>query len=213
MTIATKVKSPQRQMVSDQNLLKLHQAYREFMQTRPWRELNDRNLLLFNHSDPDLQACGVVMGHWGVEHGLAAYTGALATDVFTRLALGDDGDQAQRARSIAATTGHKSLVSGDELRRIHRMGIKYRGNDNYPVWFARNPGEDKTRRIDDQEAAMLADWLTATVGASHLIRTGTLRTTTMDLLASDNRTFHPIECVKLPDGSWQYAASTMRKPG
>ena len=200
-------------MVTDQNLLELHQAFRKFMQTRPWRELNDRNLLLFNHPVPDLQACCVVMGHWGVEHGLAAYTGELATDVFTRLALGDDGDQAKRAGSIAATTGHKSLVSGDELRRIHRMGFKYRGNDNYPVWFARNPGEDNTRRIDDQEAAMLADWLTAAVGASHLIRAGSLRTTTMALFASDNRTFHPIECVKLPDGSWRYTASTMRKRG
>ena len=143
MTNATKVRSPQRQMVTDQNLLELHQAYQEFMQTRPWRELNDRNLLLFNNPDPDLQACCVVMGHWGVEHGVAAYTGELAVDIFTRLALGDDGDQALRARSIAAITGHRSLVSGDELRRIHRMGFKYRGNDNYPVWFARNPGRTR----------------------------------------------------------------------
>ena len=85
--------------------------------------------MLFNNPDPNLQACCVVMGHWDVKHGLVAYTGELATDTFIRLALGDDGEQAQQARSIAATTGYRSLVRGDE----HRMGIKYRGNDNYPV--------------------------------------------------------------------------------
>ena len=68
-----------------------------------------------------------------------------------------DGEQAQQARSIAATTGHRSLVRGDERRRMHRLSIKYHGNDNYPVWFSRDPGQEKTRRIDDQETAMLAN--------------------------------------------------------
>ena len=198
---------------TDQNLLGLHQAYQDFMQTRPWRELNDRNLLLFNDPDPALQACCVVMGHWGVEHGLAAYTGELATDTFISLALGDDGEQAQQARSIAATTGHRSLVSGDERRRMHRLSIKYHGNDNYPVWFPRDPGQEKTRRIDDQEAAMLTDWLRAATDAALQIRAGTLRTTTMGLLASDDRTFHPTQCVKMPNGSWQHTTTTMTTPG
>ena len=153
------------------------------------------------------------MGHWGIEYGLAAYTGELATDTFIRLALGDDGEQARQARSIAATTGHRSLVSGDERRRMHRLSIKYHGNDNYPVWFSRDPGQEKTRRIDYQEAAMLTDWLRAATDAALQIRAGTLRTTTMGLLASDDRTFHPIECVKLPSGSWQHTTITMTTPG
>ena len=199
-----------RNRTTDQNLLELHQAYQAFMQTRPWRELNDRNLLLFNDPDPALQACCVVMGHWGIEYGLAVYTGELATDTFIRLALGDDG---QQARSIAATTGHRCLVSGDERRRMHRLGIKYHGNDNYLVWFSRDPGQVKTRRIDDQEAAMLTDWLRAATDAALQIRARTLKTTTMGLLASDDPTFYPMQCVKLPNGSWQHTPTTMTTPG
>ena len=104
---------PHKRNLTDRNLLELHQAYQDFKQTRPWRELNDRNLLLFNDPEPALQACCVVMGHWGIEYGLAAYTGELATDTFIRLALGHNGEQAQQARSISATTGHRSLVSAD----------------------------------------------------------------------------------------------------
>ena len=92
MNSGTQAIAPSRSRITDQNLLELHLAYQVFMQTRPWRELNDRNLLLFNDPDPALPACCVVMGHWGIECGLAAYTGELATDTFIRLALGDDGE-------------------------------------------------------------------------------------------------------------------------
>ena len=199
--------------VTDQNLRNLHQAYQEFMQTHPWQELNDRNLLLFEDPDPALQACCVVMGHWGIERGLAAYTGALATDNFIRIILGADGRQAQQARSIAATTGHSSLVSSDERQRMHRLGIRYHGKHNHPIWFSKDPGQHGTRRIDDQEAASLADWLGAATDAALRIRAGTLTTTTMDLAATDDRTFHPIKCLRLPDGSWQHTPFTMTRTG
>ena len=33
----------------------------------------------------------------------------------------------------------------------------------------------------------------------------------MGLLASDDRAFYPIKCVKLPDGSWQHTPTTMTR--
>ena len=56
---------------------------------------------------------------------------------------------------------------------------------------------------------MLADWLRVATDAALRIRAGTLNTTTTSFLASDDRTFYPIECIKLPDGSWQHTPTTM----
>ena len=203
--------TPPGSRITDQNLLALHQAYQDFMNTRPWKELNDRNILVFNTRKPDTQACCAVMGHWGIEYGLAGYTGPLAIEAMTELALRDDGDGPRTARSIAATTGHKSLVSSDERRRMHRMGLKYQGNENYPVWFAIDPGEQWTRNIDDQEASMLAEWLRAAVDIAVQARAGALDIITMSLGASDGHTFHPIECVKLTDSSWKHTPTTMSR--
>ena len=92
---------------------------------------------------------------------------------------------------------------------MHRLGIRYRGKNNYPVWFARDPGKATTKPIGDEEAAMLAGWLRAAVDAALEIGAGNLRTVTMGLLDSDDRSFYPIECVRLPDGSWRYTATTL----
>ena len=145
--------------ITDQNLLELHHAYQDFMNAKPWKELNDRNILLFNKTpdslksgrlDQDTQASCVVMGHWDLEYGIAGYIGPLGLDTITRIVLGKDGEQPQPARSIAATTGHRSMVRSNERQRMHRMGLKYQGNDNYPVWFAQDPGVTSTRSINDQ---------------------------------------------------------------
>ena len=194
--------------ITDQHLQELHRAYQDFMQTCPWMELNDRNILLFNDSDPDLQACCTVMGHWGAEYGLAAYIGESAINTLTGHALGGDRRLPQQVRTVAATTGRKSLVGNSELRRMHHLGIEYPNNNRYPVWFSCKP-DWVAKDINDREASALAVWLRVATDAALRIRSGVLKTTTMGLMATDNCTFYPIECVKSPDGFWQYTATTL----
>ena len=58
---------------NDQELKHLHQAYRAYMETEPWRELTDRNPILITHTQTGQQALTIAMGHWRKEYGIAMY--------------------------------------------------------------------------------------------------------------------------------------------
>ena len=43
------------------------------------------------------------------------------------------------------------------------------------------------------------------------VRDRTLEIITMDLQATNNHTFHPIECIKMQDNSWKHTPTTIKR--
>ncbi|MDE2785716.1 MAG: hypothetical protein OXL37_03560 [Chloroflexota bacterium] len=69
---------------------------------------------------------------------MAADRGKWETTARRKTILNDELTTRKRW-TIAATTGHRSLVGDREKRR--RMNTRYSGNFNWPVWFASFPAE------------------------------------------------------------------------
>ena len=194
--------------ISDTNLKELHQAFAEYLETQPWRELHDRTPLTFDHQDPDQRACRVVMGYAGQEYGLAATLGESALDIQTSIATGKTSIPGpQPALHLSATAGHRSMVSNYELQPIQRLGLRYKSNSHYPLWLAVDPGQSTARRANDREAQMMATWLRATTRLVRSVRHGTVE---RPAIGPQDHIFHPIHCSQTATGAWEFTQTTMR---
>ena len=207
---------------TDNHLYELHMAYQAFMADRPWQELTDRNPFVIRHPDDNEQACCVVMGHWAREFGVAMYRGEAGMTAYRKTILGDE-QATRQCWTIAATTGHRSLVDDREKRRIRRMGIRYSGNSNWPIWFASFPAEPaspnlpprnarrNTRNINDQEAVFLTLALKAANDIAAQARAGRLHIHTDDRPDPQQDPVPALESTLQTDGSWNHQPFDFQK--
>ena len=164
---------------NDQELKHLHQAYRAYMETEPWRELTDRNPILITHTQTGQQALTIAMGHWRKEYGIAMYLDQKGQQEYRRTVLGPGTSQMPNCATIAATTGERNLMAHRERRRLKPLGIPPYQENQWPAWFSsENFALHRTWLINNDEAVFLAHALNA---AAHLVeehRAGRLQITT-----------------------------------
>ena len=194
--------------ISDENLIDLHRAYQDYMRTQPWRELNDRNVLLVTHPKTGVTAYCVAMGHWGQEFGLAAYTGKRGLETYRRMTLDGDDAGARNTHTLAATTGSPLMVDAGELKRLPGLGVTYPFN-SHPVWIATHAAGHSPGKINDHQSIILSKALRAATDAALQIRAGTLITRTLSLEETDDQSIFPLECTLMPDGTWRHRETTL----
>ena len=120
---------------TDQQLADLHQAYRAYMNSKPWVPLQNNHAFRIDNPVDDAPVYCFTMGATGHEFGLAAYVGPTAKQDLINICTGQNF-LASASRVIAGIANKRSDIPPRDLERLQGLGISYSNPAEWPAWTA-----------------------------------------------------------------------------
>jgi hypothetical protein len=166
------------QKPSESHLADLYQAAIEFKQAQLWQWLYDTDLICVeNPADRKIGYCSV-MGHAGQHFALGVYLGEDGLYGFTQIMRYadkmEDRDFLGLQNCLMCSFEDRNVLSAEDRREIKRMGLSFRGKNEWPQFRRHEPGFHPWY-IDDEACVYLTQALRQTLAAAAQIRSGQLR--------------------------------------
>ena len=187
----------------------LHSAFREYCGLAPWRWLEDKDVLAVEHPTDEYTGYCIVLGNAGYEYGFAVYIGdeglsaylAVMTDEVSPESL----DALAQMNALSALLADREDLDGTDRAIVRKLGLKYRGRGNWPLFRSTSPGLAPWR-LDADEAVFLTLAIRNAINMASRIARGELSP-----YSEDDPSL--ILTRVFGDGAWRDEWRLLRPPG
>lgn len=160
---------------TDEHLIELYEAAKEFKLAEPWNWLYDTDLVCVeNPADKTIGYCSV-MGRGGEHFALGVYLGDDGIIKFNKIVSGGDDLPMylffNMQNCLMCSFMDRDQLDSSDRMQIKQLGFSFRGRNAWPGFRRYEPGYFNDH-VDDEECVFLTQAIRQTIIAVNEIRTG-----------------------------------------